>query len=769
MENNIKVQVICVTYNQKEYIREALDSFLMQKTNFKFEVLVGDDCSTDGTSEIVAEYASKYPDIIKHIHRESNMGCLANFMDLCERASAKYVAFCDGDDYWTDENKLQKQYDFMEKNEDVNICAHKTFIQADKEWSLYDYYANLKEKFIIPNKSLISKKNTVKNIINEWPHTSSLFVRWKKFEYPLWSKTNGIIGDMPIIFLHIGDKYIYIINEVMSTYRRGVSGVFNCTDSKEEHFLRTRTEYFKILSGLIEYFKANYHSFEIEAFKARLWTEIINYTNAIIKTDRWDKLIELKEEYPDIYEKTKDLLSKYRIGLKLTRILGAKKAKLAEKTSVLRLLKFPVNIIYVIKKILCLFKNALNTICSFFAYWIFALVPKKKNLWVFSGFNKKNYMDNTKYLYEYILKNHPEIKPIWLTRSKEVRKNLKEAKMPVYIMNSPLGIWTMIRASVAFSDHFKMSDYDCRYGFNANTKFVNIFHGFGPKGMKPINDNIPNTKISGVKLSSDILCNNNDNLFDKIIKLIKYPFIAPFRELFEEYFGIVCPSSIFIQFFANPWHTKPDAHIMAGYPRNQQNINKDSIYNKKKLLYAPTYRWNKNNEETLIENFLEAIPLINKFLNENDMYFSIRLHPHTWRNYRDKILNIIKDHPRFSIDDNKELYNRLNEYFILITDYSSLGWEFLLTGNPVIYLAPDINTYPEEECPFDMNYKEICAGKITTNWNETFDEIQKLYYEPDYNLELRHKIKEQFYPAKYNDSKNSERIVKVVKEKLNIC
>ena len=65
----------------------------MQKTNFEFEVLVGDDCSTDGTSEIVAQYSKKYPDIIKHIRRQQNMGCLANFMDLCEKASAGYAVF----------------------------------------------------------------------------------------------------------------------------------------------------------------------------------------------------------------------------------------------------------------------------------------------------------------------------------------------------------------------------------------------------------------------------------------------------------------------------------------------------------------------------------------------------------------------------------------------------------------------------------------------------------------------------------------------------
>ena len=105
-------------------------------------------------------------------------------MDICDRVTSKYAAFCDGDDFWTNENKLQKQYDFMESNNDVNICAHKTKIQADKEWSLYDYYA--KQDFIQPNEDNIPSKNRLilSDIVYEWPHTSSLFIRWNNIEIP---------------------------------------------------------------------------------------------------------------------------------------------------------------------------------------------------------------------------------------------------------------------------------------------------------------------------------------------------------------------------------------------------------------------------------------------------------------------------------------------------------------------------------------------------------------------------------------------------------
>ena len=100
------VTICCITYKHEDYIRSALDSFLMQKTNFKFKVFVGEDHGPDGTADIVREYAEKYPDIIVPFLREKNMGAQANLIDLCNHADSPYIAFCEGDDYWVDENKL---------------------------------------------------------------------------------------------------------------------------------------------------------------------------------------------------------------------------------------------------------------------------------------------------------------------------------------------------------------------------------------------------------------------------------------------------------------------------------------------------------------------------------------------------------------------------------------------------------------------------------------------------------------------------------------
>lgn len=125
--NDIKVSVICITYNQVDYIRDAIDSFLMQKTNFDFEILIHDDASTDGTAEIVKEYADRYPDKIKAVLQTENQyskGVKVSDTFLVPLMRGHYVAFCEGDDFWCDPNKLQIQYDYMESHPDCAMYIH---------------------------------------------------------------------------------------------------------------------------------------------------------------------------------------------------------------------------------------------------------------------------------------------------------------------------------------------------------------------------------------------------------------------------------------------------------------------------------------------------------------------------------------------------------------------------------------------------------------------------------------------------------------------
>lgn len=127
--DEVLVSIICITYNQEKYIRKCLDGFLMQKTNFKYEILVHDDASSDSTAKIIQSYQAKYPDVIKLFCEKENQYSKGKYhIDkvLFPYVRGKYVAYCEGDDFWCDTNKLQRQFDIMESKPNCTICVHRT-------------------------------------------------------------------------------------------------------------------------------------------------------------------------------------------------------------------------------------------------------------------------------------------------------------------------------------------------------------------------------------------------------------------------------------------------------------------------------------------------------------------------------------------------------------------------------------------------------------------------------------------------------------------
>ena len=138
-DNQTVISVIVMSYNQKLYINQCLDSILDQRGNFKMEVILGDDESTDGSDEILQEFVNKYPDKLCLLPRQSNLGYVRNFKRCIDACSGDYIAFCDGDDYWTDTNKLQKQLECLQKHQDYSMCfsAIQLFYQDEGRFALH--------------------------------------------------------------------------------------------------------------------------------------------------------------------------------------------------------------------------------------------------------------------------------------------------------------------------------------------------------------------------------------------------------------------------------------------------------------------------------------------------------------------------------------------------------------------------------------------------------------------------------------------------------
>lgn len=211
--DEIMVSIVCITYNHEKYITDAIESFLQQKTDFKYEIIIHDDASTDQTSEIIKEYETQYPDIIQGIYEKENqyskkkIRFMENVYSLCR---GRYLAFCEGDDFWIDIGKLQIQVEWMESHPEYSLTSHNALLwnysegkvksmnpfSSDKEVSVEEtvmqYNGNL------PTASMVARREVVKH-----------FKRFMEYS----------VGDFILQLCSLKEGKIYYFNRIMSVYR----------------------------------------------------------------------------------------------------------------------------------------------------------------------------------------------------------------------------------------------------------------------------------------------------------------------------------------------------------------------------------------------------------------------------------------------------------------------------------------------------------------------------------------------------------------------
>jgi glycosyltransferase involved in cell wall biosynthesis len=137
--NPAKVSACIIAYNHEKYIKECLDGALAQKVNFEYEIIISEDCATDNTREILLDYQKKYPDTIKLHLNKKNLGLIGNWTQALSLCKGEYIAICEGDDFWTSPNKLQKQVDFLDNNPDYTISTHNADVIKDDRQKIRDY------------------------------------------------------------------------------------------------------------------------------------------------------------------------------------------------------------------------------------------------------------------------------------------------------------------------------------------------------------------------------------------------------------------------------------------------------------------------------------------------------------------------------------------------------------------------------------------------------------------------------------------------------
>ena len=251
-KDNIKVSICCITFNQEEYIRDALDSFLSQKTNFRYEILVHDDASTDNTVNILKEYKEKYPDLIKLILQEENQYSKGEKIlpKLINIACGKYIAICEGDDYWTDKNKLQMQVDYMEKNKECTLCFH-SHDEVDKNKNKIRTVKRYIENTICTSSIILGGGG--------FCATASLMIPTKIMKDLPEYYYNCSVGDYPIQLYAMSKGYAFYINKSMCVYRINSNGSWTSKfkTGDKEYIRLTHTKHFEDLINMLKSFDKN--------------------------------------------------------------------------------------------------------------------------------------------------------------------------------------------------------------------------------------------------------------------------------------------------------------------------------------------------------------------------------------------------------------------------------------------------------------------------------------------------------------------------------
>ena len=303
------VSILTITYNHAQFIAQAIDSFLMQKTTFNFEIVIGEDCSTDNTRKIILDYQSKYPDKIKLLKKDKNLGIESNFFKTLQACKGKYIAICDGDDYWTDDKKLQKQVSFLENHKDYGMVAtlEKNYIQSENKFINSSIKIEKEFKILLFKDFLFQNKVTASTVLfkNELAKEySDLYLRNKTklsfLDYSLW------------LYFSYKEK-VAVLNQYTTVYR--ILKVSASHFTKNNKWLLDHKFYNDIL-----FYKNNYSTLDNEMIDKTIYARAIKYYISACYTK--DK--KTSQEFLKIFKKNKDY-SRYallKIGLPFYKFIG---------------------------------------------------------------------------------------------------------------------------------------------------------------------------------------------------------------------------------------------------------------------------------------------------------------------------------------------------------------------------------------------------------------------------------------------------------------
>jgi len=377
-------------------------------------------------------------------------------------------------------------------------------------------------------------------------------------------------------------------------------------------------------------------------------------------------------------------------------------------------------------------------------YWVALLMPKNKNVWVFGSWFGKKFNDSPKALYEYVTTYDESIKAVWITKDKVVLESLRNKDYLVYYYLSIKGIYFQLRAGKSF---VSTSVHDDLYApcIGPKTTNVQLWHG------------IPLKKIMFDTYSEE---KGNQNIYGKIEKLL-----TPYNKHRNDYLTVT--SVLTQKVMAGAFRLPIEKTIITGFPRNDvflsANINNDKnrAY---RCIYMPTHRGGDGGNFDLFQKYDFDIQKIDKILCTNEIELTLRLHP--FNAPSNELMKQISKSKMIRMDITADIYETISSYDCLITDYSSIYFDFLLTDRPIIFSAFDLEIYKQNERELYFEFDDVTLKPNCLNWTEVIDRLIGLKengISEDYRKAYL-QLKERFHEKGLNEN---EKFSKKIIDKLH--
>lgn len=396
--------------------------------------------------------------------------------------------------------------------------------------------------------------------------------------------------------------------------------------------------------------------------------------------------------------------------------------------------------------------NFIKKICYIFLsplYWVSYFVPKSKNIWLFGAWGGFGRGDNPEAFFNYVTQYHPEVKAVWLTRSKNVYDHFKRRKCTIYYTNSIKAFFVSLRAKIGIINCYK---FDLNRFCLNRTKLIQLWHG---------------TPIKKIENDSILFIKQQNQLLNKIKTLI-FPFSK------EKYHYIIASSHEAALRFSTAFQIPYKNILITGYPRNDILLSHEKqklpFLEKIKLnykyryllLYAPTFRDSNKESLQLFESF--DIRQMKDFLISKKAVLVIKGHILTDKSFKQLNFNCSQIHIS-NHKDISDVNSFLTNVDILITDYSSIFFDFLLLDRPIVFFPFDLQTYLSKDREMYYDYYEVTPGPKAQNWGEVIEYLNMFMQNPQLYAKERANIRKQF--NQYCDDKSSERLFNEILSIIN--